>query len=177
MKDKKEFEISLIEESEERVVEASIEEVPQQNEGAFQVEEIKEEDELKQEEGLISKGNIKANLVAKKPVKEYVYGSVFIALAIGTLIVGFLVDGYMVVGIICCVLASMAGYSMFNTIFEAKKIQRLLDDGSCTTVEQLMVALKKKKKYDFLRNLGGIIRAGYVVGYEIVNDNEIRKVN
>ena len=56
------------------------------------------------------------------------------------------------------------------------RIQKLLDEGKCKTIDELMNMLRKKKKYEFLRDLGGMIRSGYVVGYEVVNDNEIRKV-
>ena len=122
-------------------------------------------------------GNIRANLIPKKPIKEYAYGVTFAILAIVTLTIGFLFEGYKIVGIICFVLAGLASFSMFNTIFDAKKIQRLLDEEKCKTVDELMLELKRKKKYEFMRNLGGMIRAGYVVGYEVLNGNEIRKVN
>lgn len=180
MEDKQEFKIDLIEEETkgDRVVSVSIEEMPNEDKATFDCQEIKE-DLIKEidEEKRISAGNIKANLNAKKPIKEYVYGSIFGALAIGSILIGFLLDGYRVVGIICFVLAGLASYAMFKTIMDAKKIQSLLDTGKCKTIDELMVELKSKKKYEFLRNLGGMIRAGYVVGYEVIGDNEIRKVN
>ena len=182
MDNKNEYEISLIEEENERVVKVSIEEMPEDKENSFECEELKDEakeislQELK-EENLISTGNIRANLIPKKPIKEYAYGVTFAILAIVTLTIGFLFEGYKMVGIICFVLAGLASFSMFNTIFDAKKIQRLLDEGKCKTVDELMLELKRKKKYEFMRNLGGMIRAGYVVGYEVLNGNVIRKVN
>lgn len=177
--DKQEYKIDLIEEEkEERVVSASIEELPAGDKTNFDCQEIREENSGEiEEEKRISLGNIKANLTPKKPIKEMVYGSIFVALAIGSLLIGFLIKGYQVAGIICFILAGMAGSTMFRTIMDAKKIQSLLDEGKCKTIDELMVELKRKKKYDFLRNLGGMIRAGYVVGYEVINDNEIRKVN
>lgn len=178
MDDKQEFKIEPLEEEQERVVQTSIEEIPADDKTSFECQEIVDNIPLDIEEAKrISLGNIKANLTPKKPVKELTYGSIFVTLAIASLIVGFLIEGYKTVGIICFVLAGFAGYAMFNTVIQAKKIQRLLDEGKCSTIAELMTELKLKKKYEFLRDLGGMIRAGYVVGYEVINDNEIRKVN
>ncbi|MBO5774307.1 MAG: hypothetical protein J6R44_05695 [Clostridia bacterium] len=172
MDDKVKFDITPIEE-ETRVVKVSVEEIVE--------EETPEEKpmpaEETPEEKRISEGVIKANLVAKKPIKEYVYGSVFFALAVTGILIVFLLEGYKLPGIICFLLASLASYAMFSTATTSKKIQKLLDEGKCKTIDELMTTLHKKKKYEFLRDLGGMIRSGYVVGYEVIGDNEIRKVN
>lgn len=169
MDDKVKFEVTPIEEN--RVVKVSIEEISEEQ----PAKEVVTVDEIA-EEKRISEGIIKANIVAKKPIKEYAYGSVFLALAIMGVIIAFLLEGYRLPGIICFLLASLASYAMFNTATTSKKIQKLLDEGKCKTIDELMNMLRKKKKYEFLRDLGGMIRSGYVVGYEVVNDNEIRKV-
>lgn len=169
MDDKVKFDITPIEE-ESRVVKVTLEEiVEEQPAKEVVVDEMAEEKR-------ISEGVIKANLVAKTPIKEYVYGSVFSALAITGLLICFLLEGYKLPGIICFLLASLASYAMFSTATTSKKIQKLLDEGKCKTIDELMNTLRKKKKYEFLRDLGGMIRSGYVVGYEVVNDNEIRKI-
>lgn len=168
MEEKKEFTVTPIEE--ERVVEVTVEKMDATQ---FKVEEIMEDNEKKGVAG----NSIKANHEAKKPVKEYVYGTIFALIAVGTLVFGLLVERYLVAGIICTLLGAMASYSMFNVVIESKKIMKLLDSGEVRTVEELMLKLKKKKKYDFLRNLGGMIRAGYVVGYEIIDGKEIKKVS
>jgi|GEM_PF-4344548 len=172
MDDKVKFDITPVEED-SRVVKVSVEEI---------VEEEKKDDKPVvvaeiAEEKRISEGVIKANLVAKKPIKEYVFGSIFATLTIAGLLIAFLLEGYKLPGIICFLLAGLASYAMFSTASTSKKIQKLLDEGKCKTIDELMLTLKKKKKYEFLRDLGGMIRSGYVVGYEVVNDKEIRKVS
>ena len=40
-----------------------------------------------------------------------------------------------------------------------------------------MLKLKRKNKYEFMRDLGGMIKAGYIAGYEVIEGNEIKKVS
>ncbi len=153
--------------------------------GAFAIEEVEsgatsvEAVDFKEEENDKSShlNNLKATSVKKPFTKEYVSGGVFIALAVATLIVGFVVEGYTVVGIICCLLGSFAAYAMLSHVYECKKIQKLLDDGRCSTITELMALMKKRKKYEFMRTLGGMIRDGHLVGYEIKEGEKIEKVN
>ena len=81
------------------------------------------------------------------------------------------------VGIITSALAFLAGYAMLKHLLDAKKINEFLNSGECKTIDELMVKMKRKNKYEFMRDLGGMIKAGYIVGYEVVEGNEIRKVN
>ncbi len=120
--------------------------------------------------------NITANLNKKPFTKEYVSGFLFIALAVATLIIGFVVEGYTVVGIICFLLASLAAYTMLNHVYECKKAQTLLDTNRASTVSELMTAMKKRRKYEFMRSLGGMIRDGHLVGYEIIDGEKIRRI-
>lgn len=181
MSDKVDFEIVPIEEETKEVAKFDVVEVDVN--GEDEVVQVEQTDlntnqninEVK-EEKRISMGIIKANLTPRTPVKEYAYSATFLGLGIGALVIAFTLDGYKVVGIICAVLAFLAAYSLFNTVLDAKKIQKILDSGECATIDDLMKRLKRKRKYDFLRNLGGMIRSGYVTGYEVVGDNEIRRV-
>ncbi len=151
---------------------------------SFSIEEVEENtanvetQDLKKEESEQSShlNNLQATKIQKPFTKEYVSGGLFIALAVATLIIGFVVEGYMFVGIICCVLGGLAAYTMLGHVYECKKIQKLLDDGRCNTVSELMVLMKKRKKYEFMRTLGGMIRDGHLVGYEIKEGEKIEKV-
>ncbi len=170
MEEKNKFEIIPIE---EEPVKVTIEEVKESTN--FSVEEINELNKPINEG--VSNGNIKANDKAKSPVKGYFFGALFIAFGIACLVVAFTVEGYKIAGIICTALAFLAGYAMLKHLFDAKKINALLQSGECKTVEDLMRKMNRKNKYEFLRDLGGMIKAGYVVGYEVVEGNEIRRVN
>lgn len=181
MDEKVKFELTPLEE-EERTVSSSIE-VVEEKKPLFTVEEIKEEPisgkekEVKKEiEEGVSHGNIKANPKEKPLTKGYVYGGIFLVLGIASLLIAFLVSGYKMVGIICAVLAFLASYAMLKHVFDAKKIKALLDSGECKTVDELMLKLKRKNKYEFMRDLGGMIKAGYVAGYEVTEGKEIRKI-
>ena len=120
--------------------------------------------------------NIKANLTSKPYTKEYVSGAVFGVLSIAGILIGFLIEGYKVAGIVCFALGGLASFALLNHARECKKVMSLLESGECKTVGDLMVKMKKRNKYEFLRALGGMVREGHLVGYEIVDGNEIRKV-
>lgn len=185
MENKVKYELTPIEEesvAEEKVVKASIELV---DEGTSQTEpqkvESKKENAKKQVFDEINKGvssgNIKAADKEKPLTMGYVYGGIFIALGIGALLIGFLLEGYKMPGIICAVLAFLASYAMLKHVFDARKIKALLDSGECKTIDELMLKLKRKNKYEFMRDLGGMIKAGYIAGYEVIEGNKINKVS
>ena len=167
MEEKNQFEITPIEEEKVKV---TVEEISEN--ANFSVKEIKEEPKT---EG-VSDGNIKANNKAKSPVSGYCFGGMFIALGVLGLVIAFTIDGYKIAGIVCGALGFLAGYAMLKHIFDAKKINSLLSSGECKTVGELMSKMNRKNKYEFMRDLGGMIKAGYIVGYEVVEGNEIRKV-
>ena len=120
--------------------------------------------------------SIKANLTSKPYTKEYVSGAIFAVLSIAGIIIGFLIEGYKIAGLVAFALGGLASFAMLNHARECKKVMSLLESGECKTVGDLMVKMKKRNKYEFLRALGGMVREGHLVGYEIIDGNEIRKV-
>ena len=185
MENKVKYELTPIEEesvAEEKVVKASIELVDEgTSQTAPQEVESKKENAKKQVFDEINKGvssgNIKASDKEKPLTMGYVYGGIFISLGIGALLIGFLLEGYKMPGIICAVLAFLASYAMLKHVFDARKIKALLDSRECKTIDELMLKLKRKNKYEFMRDLGGMIKAGYIAGYEVIEGNEIKKVS
>ncbi|MBQ8177918.1 MAG: hypothetical protein IJ033_01870 [Clostridia bacterium] len=177
MDDKVKFELTPIEEDvqQEKVVKASIEVVEEKTPN-FSVEEVSDKEVKKEISSGVSSGNIKANDKEKPLTMGYVYGGIFIALGVGAVLIAFLLEGYKMPGIICAVLAFLAGYAMLKHVLDAKKIKALLDSGECKTVDELMLKLKRKNKYEFMRDLGGMIKAGYIAGYEVIEGNQIKKL-
>ena len=170
MEEKNKFEITPIEEEKVKV---TVEEISEN--ANFSIQEVKEFNKPITEG--VSNGNIKANNKEKSPTMGYVIGGGFVAFGIALLVLAFTLEGFKMVGIITSALAFLAGYAMLKHLFDAKKINALLQSGECKTVEDLMRKMNRKNKYEFLRDLGGMIKAGYIVGYEVVEGNEIKRVN
>ncbi len=177
MDDKVKFELTSISEpiDTEKSVKTSIEAVKEEITD-FSIKEIPDREPENNVLSGVSSGNIKANTKARALTNGYVYGGIFIIIGVAALLIAFLLEGYKIPGIICAVLAFLASYAMLKHVIDAKRIKALLDSGECQTVDELMLKLKRKNKYEFMRDFGGMIKAGYIAGYEVIAGDKIKKI-
>ncbi len=123
--------------------------------------------EAKSKEGIIS---IPANNTPKNYTKEYIYIALLTVLCTGSVFLAAYVPTYKFAGIILAALSALAALALVRHIFDCRKVRTLVSSGQCKTVTELMKAMKKTKRPEFLRTLGGIIRDGHLTDYAIVDD-------
>lgn len=123
--------------------------------------------EAKSKEGIIS---IPANNTPKNYTKEYIYIALLAVLCAGAAVLAAYVPTYKFAGIILAALSALAALALVRHIFDCRKVSTLVSSGQCKTVTELMKAMKKTKRPEFLRTLGGIVRDGHLTDYAIVDD-------
>lgn len=109
--------------------------------------------------------------------KEILMTVLALALCPAGIIVGLKFEAYKTVGIIVALMGVLTAFALIRHIFMCRKVNALLESGKCNTVSALMTELKLKKKQDFVRTLGGMVREGHLTGYEITGDELITKVD
>ena len=82
----------------------------------------------------------------------------------------YFIETYKYAGIILAVLSLLAAAALVKHVYESKKVSELVTSGKCKTVTELMSAMKKTKRADFLRTIGGMIKDGHLTGYALLDD-------
>lgn len=90
---------------------------------------------------------------------------------------GMKFEGYKTVCFLIAAMGVLTAGALVRHILTCRKVNELLSSGKCNTVSGLMAELKIKKKPDFVRTLGGMIREGHLTGYEITGDELITKTD
>lgn len=118
---------------------------------------------------------IAPNFEKKNYRKEILIASLMAALCIGGAIVAALVVSYRFVGIIIAVLAALAAYAMVNHILLSEKVLKAIGDADKVYIDELMVKVKRRKKPEFVREIGSLIKEGHLTGYAVMNDVFLEK--
>ena len=118
-------------------------------------------------EGIVS---IPANNTPKKYEKEFIYIALLVVLCAAGALLAYFVATYKYAGIILAVLSLLAAAALVKHVYESKKVSELVTSGKCKTVTELMSAMKKTKRADFLRTIGGMIKDGHLTGYALLDD-------
>lgn len=118
---------------------------------------------------------IAPNFDKKDYRKEILIASLMAALCIGGAIVAALVVSYRFVGIIITVLAALAAYAMVNHILLSEKVLKAIGDADKVYIDELMVKVKRRKKPEFVREIGSLIKEGHLTGYAVMNDVFLEK--
>ena len=118
-------------------------------------------------EGIVS---IPANNSPKNYNKEFIYIALLAVLCAAGALLAYFVATYKYAGIILAVLSLLAAAALVRHVFESKKVSELVSSGKCKTVSELMTAMKKTKRADFLRTIGGMIKDGHLTGYALLDD-------
>ena len=118
-------------------------------------------------EGIVS---IPANNTPKKYEKEFIYIALLVVLCAAGVLLAYFVATYKYAGIILAVLSLLAAAALVKHVYESKKVSELVTSGKCKTVTELMSAMKKTKRADFLRTIGGMIKDGHLTGYALLDD-------
>lgn len=118
---------------------------------------------------------------AKGPEKKYtvdlVIGIVLAFLAVVAIVLMITLGPKLrTLFIILAVMLALGSAYMFRHISESKKIIKFVTSGEITTVSGLMEKLKRKDKLEFLKLLGSMIVAKYLIDYKIVDAEYILKV-
>ena len=82
----------------------------------------------------------------------------------------YYIETYKYAGIILAALSLLAAAALARHIYESRKVSALVSSGKCKTVTELMSAMKKTKRADFLRTIGGMIKDGHLTGYALLDD-------
>ncbi len=122
---------------------------------------------LAKSEGIVS---IPANNTPKNYNKEFIYIALLAVLCAGGALLAYFIETYKYAGIILAVLSLLAAAALVRHVFESKKVSELVSSGKCKTVSELMTAMKKTKRADFLRTVGGMIKDGHLTGYAVLDD-------
>lgn len=109
--------------------------------------------------------------------KEILLAVLALALCPVGIVLALKLEGYKTVGFVIALMGALTGIALFRHILLCRKVNALLATGKYNTVSALMAELKIKKKYDFVRTLGGMVREGHLTGYEITGDELITKVD
>lgn len=109
--------------------------------------------------------------------KEILLAVLALALCPVGIALGLKLEGYKTVGFIIAIMGVLTAIALIRHILLCRKVNALLATGKYNTVSALMAELKIKKKYDFVRTLGGMVREGHLTGYEITGDELITKVD
>ncbi len=118
-------------------------------------------------EGIVS---IPANNSPKNYTKELIYIALLVVLCAAGALLAYFVATYKYAGIILAVLSLLAAAALVKHVFESKKVSALVSSGKCKTITELMSAMKKTKRADFLRTIGGMIKDGHLTGYALLDD-------
>ena len=118
-------------------------------------------------EGIVS---IPANNSPKNYNKEFIYIALLVVLCAAGALLAYFVATYKYAGIILAVLSLLAAAALVKHVFESKKVSALVSSGKCKTITELMSAMKKTKRADFLRTIGGMIKDGHLTGYALLDD-------
>lgn len=118
-------------------------------------------------EGIVS---IPANNSPKNYNKEFIYIALLAVLCAAGALLAYFVATYKYAGIILAVLSLLAAAALVKHVFESKKVSALVSSGKCKTITELMSAMKKTKRADFLRTVGGMIKDGHLTGYAVLDD-------
>lgn len=118
-------------------------------------------------EGIVS---IPANNSPKNYTKEFIYIALLVVLCAAGALLAYYIETYKYAGIILAALSLLAAAALVRHIFDCRKVRTLVSSGQCKTVTELMKAMKKTKRPEFLRTLGGIVRDGHLTDYAIVDD-------
>ncbi len=109
--------------------------------------------------------------------KEYVLIALSLAICPAGICLGLKFTGYKYVCFIIAAMGVLTAYALVRHIIICRKVNALLSAGKCSTVTGLMKELKLKKKPDFVRTLGGMVREGHLTGYKIAGEELIIKVD
>lgn len=178
MENKNRFEIEALpeepEKSDESVKYTMSEE---QNATAITEESASPESEAGSTAAVISENRetIAPNFEKKGYRKEILIASLMALLCIGGILVASLVISYRFVGIIIAVLAALASYAMVNHILLSEKVLKAVGDADKVYIDELMIKVKRRKKPDFVRELGSLIKEGHLTGYAVMNDVFLEK--
>ena len=118
-------------------------------------------------EGIVS---IPANNSPKNYTKEFIYIALLAVLCAAGALLAYFVATYKYAGIILAALSLLAAAALVKHVFESKKVSALVSSGKCKTITELMSAMKKTKRADFLRTIGGMIKDGHLTGYALLDD-------
>lgn len=114
------------------------------------------------------------------PVKAYNHDYI-IAVVLGVLAAVFIVlaitigKKWMQVFIIGCIMLALGALFIVKNVFDTKKIVRLVTTGECNKITELMTIMKRKNKYEFIKNIGSMMKAGYLVDYMLVDSEYLIK--
>lgn len=118
-------------------------------------------------EGIVS---IPANNSPKNYTKEFIYIALLVVLCAAGALLAYYIETYKYAGIILAALSLLAAAALARHIYESRKVSALVSSGKCKTVTELMSAMKKTKRADFLRTIGGMIKDGHLTGYALLDD-------
>lgn len=86
------------------------------------------------------------------------------------------VDAYSMAGFILAAMFVLGSVVLMLELFRKIKIIKAIEKDGCKTVTELMTIAKRKKKPEFLKALKDLISSGYIIGYEILESENISKV-
>lgn len=120
---------------------------------------------------------IKASKGPEKPYTTDIIVSVFLAcLGIVTIVLAVTLGTRLrLLFIILSVMLGLGSVYMFKHIGDSKKIVKMITNEEVTKVSELMEVLKRKDKHEFLKTIGSMIVAKYLVDYKIVDAEHIIK--
>lgn len=116
-----------------------------------------------------------ANFEKKNYMKEWLIAGLMVALIIVGIILAVLVERYQFAGIIIAVLAALAAYAMIKHVFVSEKVLKIVGDRDKVYLDEIMKALKRTKKPEFVREIAALIKEGHLVGYALMNDVFLEK--
>ena len=116
-----------------------------------------------------------ANFEKKNYMKEWLIAGLMVALIIVGIILAVLVERYQFAGIIIAVLAALAAYAMIKHVFVSEKVLKIVGDRDKVYLDEIMKALKRTKKPEFVREIAALIKEGHLVGYALMNDVLLEK--
>lgn len=116
-----------------------------------------------------------ANFEKKNYMKEWLIAGLMVALIIVGIILAVLVKRYQFAGIIIAVLAALAAYAMIKHVFVSEKVLKVVGDRDKVYLDEIMKALKRTKKPEFVREIAALIKEGHLVGYALMNDVFLEK--
>ena len=76
---------------------------------------------------------------------------------------------------VIAVLAALAAYAMIKHVFVSEKVLKIVGDRDKVYLDEIMKALKRTKKPEFVREIAALIKEGHLVGYALMNDVFLEK--